>query len=498
MATDNTQSRQSTDQISKALPVQIVQSSQNFWQDAYDGPPATANHGNNTEARAKSAEKLAAGPVKPCSPSPEYQKFIDIALNQAYSPELFGDPKIVRHEFDCQIHSGQDAIKFANEVLKRSGDSHTKILPPADNQSMSATSDPSSIGIGIKTSFDARNSSPGKEHGLTVYRTYPDSPATQAGLKTGDTILSVDSHDLTRLSNDDANDRLEGTAGSVAHLLVERDGQLVSIDAVRKKFKQPSVSDASLPDNLAYISIEDFRNEHLADQLRAALLKHQDAKGFVIDLRRNGGGNVDLANLALSEVMNDGVIMKVRERNVDDKDHISYLSGSYTLKPDGIVLSEKPENQQNSYRLGNTNEVVDFGDDSEPVKETNARMRNLVGDRPITILTDGLTASAAEIFTGAMHDTGKARTIGTTTYGKGIGGLYTWKDLPMGAGEIVTNMRYYTPSGVCPGDAEKNKHGLKPDKVVENPYGAIPLTAADVQLIAAEDDLKETLRKRNK
>jgi C-terminal processing protease CtpA/Prc len=126
------------------------------------------------------------------------------------------------------------------------------------------------------------------------------------------------------------------------------------------------------------------------------------------------------------------------------------------------------------------------------------RMKNLVRDRPVTILIDDGTASAAEIFTGAEHDTGKARTVGITSYGKGIGGLYTSIGLPLGAGEVVTNMRYFTPSGFWPGDAEKNKFGLKPDTVVINPYGAIPLTAADAQLIAAEDDLKETLRKQGK
>jgi carboxyl-terminal processing protease len=487
MAIDIKQSRQQTEQVSKISPVQTAHSSQNLWQEAYEGAPV---------ARDDSADILAAELAKPCRPSPEYQEFIDKALSESYSPEVFGDPKKIRNEFDCEIHSGNDAIKFANQVLSRSGDPHTKIFSPTYNQLIAAMSDPSSIGLGIETTFDVRHSSPGKEYGVAVYRTYPDSPT---GLKIGDTILSVDSQDLTQLSNVDANAKLQGTnAGSVAHLLVERNGEQLQIDAVRKNFNQPSVSDASLPDHLAYISIEDFRNKHMTEQLRDALLKHQDAKGFIMDLRGNRGGNVDLANVALSEVMKDGVIMKVRERDVEDTEHKNYLVGESVLRPEGIVLSEKEENQQNSFKWGDTDEVVSFDNDSIPKGVFTERMQNLVGDRPVTVLTDAGTASAAEIFTGAMHDTGKARTIGTTTYGKGIGGLYTSTGLPMGAGEVVTNMRYFTPSGFWPGDAAKNKFGLKPDIVVINPYGAIPLTVADAQLIAAEDDLKETLRKQGK
>jgi C-terminal processing protease CtpA/Prc len=493
MATGNDQSMKQTDQVSKPSPLRNAQISHSVWQEAYEGAPAIAA----VVPKAAATEQLAAKLAKPCSPSPAYQKFIDLALSESYAPETFGDPKKIRHEFDCQINNVNDAINYANQVLSRSGDSYTQILLPAANQARVDTADPNGTGFGIETTFDARNSSPGNNHGVAIYRTYSDSPATQAGLKTGDIILSVDSQDLTQLSFDDADAKLNDPAGSVAHLLVERNGERLSIDAVRKDYHRPSVSDVSLPDNLAYISIEDFRNAHGAEQLRAALLKHKDAKGFVIDLRDNGGGNIDESNLALSEVMKNGPIMKVRERNLDDKDHVSYLSGSYELTPNGIVLSEKAENSQSTFQIGSTNEVVTFDNGPQLKQEVWGRMQNLVGDRPVVILINGGTASAAEIFTGAEHDTGDGRTIGTTSYGKGIGGLYTSKKLPAGAGEVVTYMRYFTPSGLWPGDAAKHRYGLKPDVEVFNPYGAIPTTAADVQLIAAENDLKNTLRKRN-
>ncbi|MDR3612831.1 MAG: S41 family peptidase [Candidatus Obscuribacterales bacterium] len=493
MATDNNQSAQQTDKVSKIAPVENAQTGHNVWQEAYQSTPATGPIGS----LASSVEKFVARTDKPCHPSPSYLKFIDIALSESYSPEAFGDRNKVRHEFDCQISTQKDAVFYASQVLKRSGDSHTRILSKSENQSLANQSDPSFIGLGLEASFDARNSTPGHEHGVAVYRTYPDSPATQAGLKIGDEILSVDSQDVTKLSFAEASAKLEGPVGSTAHLWVDRNGEKIQIDAVRKFYNSPSVSDVSLPDNLAYICIEDFRNAHLADQLRDALLRHKDAKGFIIDLRGNGGGNVDLANLALSEVMKDGVIMKVRERNVNDTDQVSYLSGSYELTPKGIVLTEKSENDNNTFKIGNTDQVVTFDNDPESIKEVKSRMQNLVGDRPVVVLTDGGTASAAEIFTGAERETGKARTNGTTTFGKGIGGLYTSEQLPLDSGEIVTNMRWFTPSGFWAGDAGQHRYGLKPDIESVNPYGAIPLTAADVQLKSAEADLKNTLRKRN-
>jgi carboxyl-terminal processing protease len=493
MATDNNQSAQQTDKVSKTSSVENAQTSHSVWQEAYEGTPATGAIVANVDSAAKFVAKLG----KPCAPSPTYLKFIDPALAEAYAPETFGDPQKVRHEFDCQIHNVNDAIKYANQVLKRGGDVHTEILPPAANQSFAAQSDPSFTGLDMEPSPDARNSRPGHDQGLAVYRTYPDSMAVQAGLKIGDKIVSVDSQDVTKLSFYDANAKLQGPAGSVAHLLVERDGEQIPIDAQRTNYKAPAVTEASLPDNLAYISIEDFRNVHVADQLRAALLKHKDAKGFVIDLRDNLGGRVDLANQALSEVMKDGLISTQRERNVKDTDEVSYLSSSYKLTPRGIVLSEKPEKAENTFQLGDTNETVTFANDPQPTLEVKERMQNLVGDRPVVILTNGLTASAAEIFAGAERDSGKGRIVGLPSFGKGIGGLYTSKELPLGSGEIVTNMRWFTPSGFWVGDAGKHKYGLKPDVEVANPYGAIPLTADDAQLKSAEDDLKNTLRKRN-
>jgi len=474
MATDDIQSAQQADKVSKPLLVENTKASHAAWQEAYEG---------------------ASKPVKPCAPSPTYLKFIDKALEQAYAPDAFGDPKTVKHEFDCEIHTEDDAIRYAKLVLKRSGDPHTGILPPQENQEYAELSDPSYTGVDMEPSPDPRMSKPGHDQGLAVYRTYPDSAAVKAGLQTGDKIISVNSHDVTQLSFNDANAKLQGAAGTAAHLIVERNGEQFAVDAPRINYKAPSVTDASLPNNLAYICIEDFRNKHVPDQLRAALLKHKDAKGFVIDIRDNGGGYPTLGNLALSETMKDGTISTQRERNVKDTDGVSYVASSYELSPDGIVFTEKPEKAEHTFRLGDTNETITFDNVPNTKVTLTKRMENLVGERPVDILINGGTASTAEIFAGADRDTGNARLIGLPSFGKGIGGLYNKEQLPEGSGELVTNMRWFTPSGLWVGDAGAHRYGLQPDVKVANPFGVIPLTADDAQLIAAENDLNNRLRK---
>ena len=97
------------------------------------------------------------------------------------------------------------------------------------------------------------------------------------------------------------------------------------------------------------------------------------------------------------------------------------------------------------------------------------------------------------MFTGAVHDSGKATIIGERTYGKGIGQTVMTGAMPNGTGEKVTSLRYTTPSGLWPGDAHKHRIGIKPDIEVKNPVDAIMMSADDRQLNTAVAYLEKKL-----
>ena len=115
-----------------------------------------------------------------------------------------------------------------------------------------------------------------------------------------------------------------------------------------------------------------------------------------------------------------------------------------------------------------------------------------VGDRPVVLLQNGNSASAAEIFTGALHDTGKITTLGEKSFGKGIGQTII-PYMPHGTDLKITSLHYNTPSGLWPGDAGKNKIGIQPDIVVKQPEGAKLGSPEDLQLAEAVKLLKQKL-----
>ena len=447
-------------------------------QDAYQ--KSSSKIKNRVPASTDSA-KLPFDPNDFCKPSPEYQIYINLALSQSISPEVFGNSKKILHEFDCQIKTSDDALTYANKVLARSGDSHTKVLTASQNAEEHSTSGTKIVGFGFDTVFDPEKSTDSKQIGLAISKVYPDSSASEVGLKNGDRILAVGKENLSQLKFDDAFAKLSGPEGTVAHLSINRNGKIIEVDTARKSFEPVAVTDSSLPDKIAYLGIDSFGDTSVPDQLQKAILKHADARGFVLDLRGNGGGDVDAANKTLSLMISDGLIATTRERSLsvnggfDSLGKPKLISTSYVLGKDGISQIENP------------------GGARSHLMETKERFDNLVGDRPVVVITDSGTASAAEIVTGAMHDTGHATTIGQRTYGKGIGQIYNYSDLPGGTGEKVTYMRYFTPSGLWPGDSEKNKIGINPDINVENPFGAIVLTNDDAQLKAATTYLRKKI-----
>lgn len=207
--------------------------------------------------------------------------------------------------------------------------------------------------------------------------------------------------------------RVKGEPGTEVKLQIVRSGESDYLDftLVRAEIEDDTVSSRMLTKQIGYIAVSSFEEVTTA-QFGAALedLQDQGMQALIIDLRDNGGGLLSTAVQMLDQMLPKGLVV-------------------YTEDKEGVA--EKF-----------------YAEDDDEIKI------------PVAILVNGNSASASEVFSGAMQDEGKAKLIGTTTFGKGI--VQTIFDLKDGSALKMTTSKYFTPKG-------RNIHGagLEPDIVVE-------------------------------
>jgi carboxyl-terminal processing protease len=306
--------------------------------------------------------------------------------------------------------------------------------------------------------------------------------AEAAGLEAGDAFLQIDGKDVHSLLPGDITDLIiNGQPGTTVDIVVDRHGQQVEKVVTRQAIENPPVvHDKDLGNGIAYIKIDDFGSSTESAQLAAAMDKYKDARAFVVDLRDNPCGLVDQVLASASLFVKDGTLMTVRQRHYSPPGNPVYDQQTISLSGNQLTTA--------STRSDNGARSVD----------TKVRLPYKVGDRPVVLLTNGQSASASEIFTGALHDTAHDTVVGTTTFGKGIGQSIV-KGLPEDGYLRVTSLHYLTPSGLWPGpgtgpDINHPEYGLKPDKQIENPAGVKKGSPDDVQLNTAVDILKNKLQ----
>jgi carboxyl-terminal processing protease len=250
-----------------------------------------------------------------------------------------------------------------------------------------------------------------------------DSPAAKAGLQKGDQIIAVDGTDVTSLDPESVRQKVIGAPGTSVKLTIQRPGTDLPFDVTitRAVIVVPSVSSKMLDNNIAYIQIVDFGESTAQDfhtQLQTLLANNP--KGIILDLRDNGGGYMDTAIAVASEFIPSGVI--VFQQSGDG------TKQPYQVTPGGLAT----------------------------------------GKIPLVVLVNGYSASASEIVSGALQDTGRAVLVGEKTYGKGTVQLVIPLKNNQGAVHI-TIARWLTPKG-----RQIDKIGLTPDV-------AATLTADDVK-----------------
>ena len=240
---------------------------------------------------------------------------------------------------------------------------------------------------------------------VVVVEPYEGMPALDAGLRAGDILLSIDGEDLKGLPVDEVSSRLRGEAGTTLTVRAKREGvadSLLEVKISRANIALPSVPYYTLfADSIGYVILNSF-TENCARDVRLALveLKNLGARGFILDLRGNGGGS-------MSEAID--------------------LAGVFVPKGTTIV-STKGKIPQSSQTYKTRREPLDV-------------------NIPLVVLVDGQSASSSEIVAGAVQDLDRGVIMGTRTYGKGL--VQTVRDLPYNASLKITTSKYYTPSGRC-------------------------------------------------
>ena len=299
----------------------------------------------------------------------------------------------------------EGAIKGYIEGL---GDPYTEYISADEMEDYLSDTMGNFVGIGI---YMVKNTEKGK---IQVLAPIKGSPAEKAGIQAGDLILTVDGVDYSADEMTIASNKIKGEEGTTVTIEVLRGTETKKYELKREKVKVNQVEGKVLSNNIGYINFTSF-DETTADDFKAKFeeLNKQGIKSLIIDLRNNGGGIVDQA-LQIAD---------------------------YVADKDSVLLYEVDKNNKETVKKAKTDPIINM---------------------PIIILTNENTASASEILAGALKDLGKAKTAGTTTYGKGV--IQQILKLSDGSGLKVTIEEYQTPNR-----NKIHKIGIAPDEEVKLP-----------------------------
>jgi carboxyl-terminal processing protease len=304
---------------------------------------------------------------------------------------------------------------MVRELRRRHHDRFTEYFSPENLESFNQQIEGRFSGIGLSVAQFKR--------GLRVVRVFPRSPAAEADIGIGEVIVAVDGDSIAGESSTDATKKIKGPEGTMVTVgvLDPKTGKRRQLTLTRAEVSLPNVShrlEVVRGRKLGYVRMLTF-SEGSSELLKRAVEKveAEGAEGIVLDLRHNPGGLLEQAVLAASVFLpKDEVVVTTRSRTQGDSSH-------------------------------------------ETVGE------NLPA-KPLVVLVDGGTASAAEILTAALADDGDATTVGETTYGKGV--FQEEHSLSNGGALKMTVGEYFTPDG----ENLAKTHGIHPDvRVPFNPRG---------------------------
>ena len=287
------------------------------------------------------------------------------------------------------------------------GDQYSAYYDKKETKELSESLDGSFSGIGAVMTQDASSGV------ITITQVYDDSPAKKAGIKAGDILYRVEEKTVTGKDLDKVVSWIKGKKGTKVNLTLLRgtNSDKIKVTATRDVINVETVKYKVLENQIGYISISEFDSVTGAQFAKALKqLQKKNIEGLVVDLRNNPGGSLSTVCDILDSILPKGLIVYTKDKNGKKEEYTS---------------DEK-------HRL------------------------NL----PMSVLVNGQSASASEIFAGAVQDYGKAEIIGTQTYGKGV--VQNLFDLKDGTCVKLTTSEYFTPKG-----RNIDGKGITPDVKIE-------------------------------
>ena len=299
----------------------------------------------------------------------------------------------------------EGAIKGYIEGLD---DPYTEYISKDDMQDYLDDTMGNFVGIGIYMVKDTENNR------ILVLSPIKNSPAEKAGILPGDYITAVDGKQCTGDDFSTISNEIKGEEGSTVKLEILRGEQTLNFEIKRENITVNPVEGEVLENNIGYIEFSSF-DDGTAEQFKTKYeeLEKQGITSLIIDLRNNGGGIVDEA---------------------------LEIAG-YIAEKDSVLLYEVDKNNNEKIEKAKDNPIINI---------------------PVVILVNENTASSSEILAGALKDLGKAKIVGTKTYGKGV--IQEVLTLSDGSGLKITTEKYLTPN-----KTEINGIGIEPDETVKLP-----------------------------
>lgn len=325
--------------------------------------------------------------------------------------EIGKKTSIIREYIDRYYLDEIDGKAMADSVYKGIvnglGDTYAAYYTADEYKDITEKSSGTYCGIGAYVSADPDTGN------IVIVKPMEGGPAEKAGIKAGDIIYYVNGEDVSGQDLTTVLSKVKGEDGTKVDLKVWREGEssYLDIQVTRKIIEEDTVSSRMLAGNTGYIKVTGFE-EVTCKQFESAVdtLEKGGMKALVIDLRDNGGGLLTSTVKMLDRLLPKGLLV-------------------YTKNKEGVAEEY-------------------YAEDDKCVKV------------PIAVLVNGHSASASEVFSGALQDEGVAKLVGTQTFGKGI--VQTIFNLEDGTALKMTTSKYYTPKG-----RNIHKTGLAPDIEVE-------------------------------
>ena len=344
---------------------------------------------------------LAGGGIK----AVQYCRSDEILSDLAFTQKIKYLENMIDEEYLGEISTDKLEEGVYAGLIYGLGDVYSRYYTKDEYEQESVTTEGSYVGIGVAMQKYTAG-------GVQIVECYKGSTAEEAGVKVDDVITAINGEDITDMELPDVVSMIKDNEDKDVVLTVQRKGEDTQDITVKvSNVELPSVFGEMLDENTGYIQITEFKGVTVEQYEEVFTeLKEQGMERLVVDLRDNPGGLLNVVCDILRDILPEGLIVYTEDKN------------------------------------GNRSEETCDG--KNPL------------DMPLAVLVNGNSASASEIFAGAVKDYGIGTIVGTTTYGKGV--VQSIRQLSDGSAVKLTIANYYTPKG-----NSINKTGIQPDVEVE-------------------------------